>query len=244
MTRFCLVATLVACAFSPLTSAIEGASPTPDEFVERTKVKLEKLQHLIRAHQDMENAFIDQQKHLKETYGDVEFTNVYQGINLATMDGIRTARERLKRLNARNEGFAVAQKQSRTTWEDRARNADVDEPLRSELNASFSTVEPNIAAKYAAWFDARRDTSAAIARLFVDTAQRHLGKLEWHDGQLIATDKRASIDLLAAQKALADTEHRYNVTGRAALGTRDPTPQFIGAALQELEKTMAWRDGK
>jgi hypothetical protein len=91
---------------------------------------------------------------------------------------------------------------------ERVSTADVDEPLRSELKAYFSTVEPNIAAKYAGWFDAMRDTSAAIARL-LDTAQRHWGKLEWNDGQLIATDKRASIDLLAAQKALADAEHRY-----------------------------------
>jgi hypothetical protein len=240
MTRFYLLVIFVA-AYAFPSLALATQAPTSDEFVERTKVKLEKLLNLIRAHQDMENTFIDQQKHLMETYGDLDSTNVYQDIDLTTMDGIRKARERLKNLNARTEKFAVAQKQSRTTWEHRAKTADVDEPLRGELKTYFSTVEPTIAAKYAAWFEAMRDTSAAIARL-LDTAQRYLGKLEWHDGQLIATDKRASIDLLAAQKTLADADHRETVTGRAALHSHDPSQQLMQAAMDEIGYTIHHRN--
>ena len=222
--------------------ALEVPTPTPAVLAQRTAIQHDKLRHLIQAHLDTQTTFQNQHKHLKDAYGDVEFTNVYQHIDLATMGGIHTVRERLTRLDAKTKGFAAAQKESLTRWKYQVSTTDLDEPLGSELKATFFAVEPTIVARYSAWFDAMRDNAAAIT-LLLDIAERHLGKLQWHDGQLSAIDKRTSIELLAAQKSLADAERRYNETGRAALDSRDPTPQFIGAALQELEKTMHHRDG-
>lgn len=141
MTHFYAVATLIAtCAFTPAAAAIEGPSSTHDEFVAQTLAKIDRLEHLIRAHQDTEQTFLNEQKHLQEIYGDLDSTNVYQDIDLTSMDGIRKSRERLKNLNTKIEQFAAAQKQSRTAWQERVSTADVDEPLRSELKDYFSTV--------------------------------------------------------------------------------------------------------
>lgn len=242
MTHFYAVATLIfTCAFTPAAAAIEGPSSTHDEFAAQTLDKIDRLEHLIRAHQDTEQTFLNEQKHLQEIYGDLDSTNVYQDIDLTSMGGIRKSRERLKNLNTRIEQFAAAQKQSRTSWKERASTADVDEPLRSELKDYFSTGEPIIAAKYAAWFEAMHTTSAAIAQL-LDTAQRHLAGLEWHDDQLIATAKRASIDLHAAKKTLADAYHRETVTGRAALDSHDPSQQLLQDAMDEIGNTIHHRD--
>jgi hypothetical protein len=209
-----LIVLVLACAISTPALAIEAPLTTHDEFVQRTQLKLERLEPLIRAHQEIVKIFLNQESHLKETYGNVEFTNVYQGINLTTMEGIHNVRRRLKNLNARSEAFAAAQKQFRTSWEDRARNADVDEPLLSELNVYFSTGELNLVANYQAWYDAMRENSAAIARL-LDTAQ----------------------------KTLADAEHAYDITGRAALDHHDPTQNMIKAALDEIGYAVHHRDG-
>jgi hypothetical protein len=243
MTRSHLVAALiVACAFSPLALAIQAPLPTQPGLAQRTEIQYEKLRHLLEATLAIETRFQNAIVHLQDTYGDVEVGNLYQGIDLTTVDGIHTVRQRLNALRAKYDAFTNAKEQYWAEEDEQVRTSDLAEPLASQFRDSLSTNQTETIPNYRAWFIAMRAYAAAVANL-LDFADSHLGNLKWEKKRLIAPDTRVATDLLPALKVVAETQRRCNETGRAALDSVDRTTQFIHTAMQELEKTIRRRDG-
>lgn len=219
-----------------------GTAPHFGVVPESIKIQHEKLRQLLESIQVVETTLQTSQQHLEDTYGNVEVNNVYQALDLSTIDGIHTARQRLVALSAKNDGFAAGLEKERAELEKLVSTNDLAEPEASGLRASLSADEADRFPKYRAWIAAMRAEVVAIGRL-VDTAERHLGKLRWQNNRLVASDARAGSDLLTAQQALTDADHQNDQTGRAALDTGNYTAKYILSALRHLEQDMPRHDG-
>ena len=236
-------ATLLLLFTFPLASiALQAPPPTPAEVAERTRIQHAKLRHLLEALQVIETSFQQRLQRLEDTYGVGDVTKLYQGNDLGTMDGIRTARQRVKAFSAGSDGFAAAYEHYWTDLEALVQTNDLAEPLASELRASFSADQTETIPNNRGWIGAMRADATAVAHL-LDIAERHLGHFQWQDDRLVAADKRAAIDLLPAQKAVAEAEREHNETGRAALHSRNHTVKFVQSALLELNQSMPRSDG-
>jgi hypothetical protein len=243
MTRFYLVTALViACAFSPLTSAIQAPLPTQPGLAQRAEIQYKQLRQLLEATLAIETRFQNAIVHLQDTYGDVEVGNLYQGIDLTTVEGIHTVRQRLNDFRAKYDAFKVAKERYWAEEEKQVSTSDLAEPLASQFRDSLVTDQTETIRNYRAWFNATRQYAAAVANL-LDFSDSHLGNLEWDKKRLIAPDTRVAVDLLLTQRVVAETQRRCNETGRAALDSVDHPNQFIRAAMRELEKAIRRRDG-
>jgi len=238
--RVILIALL--CAM-PLSSCdLPAPGPTDAELAEHKGIEHEKLRHLLGGFQVIETTIQKQVQDLVDRHGRVEATDIYQGIDLSTPDGVRRARQRLQDYSATFDGFDAAQTQHFAAVEDLVRTNDLLEPLASEFEATLSMDEAGYNVNYRAWFAAARAHERAIARL-LDLAERRAGRLRWQHDRLVASDAQTATELRAAQESLAATEQRLNKAGRAALDTPQQTLLFIRSALVEIEKGMSRRDG-
>jgi hypothetical protein len=207
----------------------------PGESAARIQIQHDQLVALLRTRLVTETTLSKEISRLEAEYGDVEAQTLYQGIDLSQRQGIDTVRLRIKAFDAKTDEFAAAQKQYWATWEWEVRNAELDEPFRTEFQNRFLAAQPKIVANYSAWHKGLRGTSSATAVL-VDLAEQHLGRLTWRDGKLHATDAQIASELDIAQKNLADVERRTDLAGRAASASRDPSSLFIKNELHRLEQ--------
>ncbi len=152
----------------------EGDSLHLGDVPESTKIQHNKLLQLLKSTHGVEVEFINSQQHLTDKYGAIEVTNVYQSLDLSTIDGIHTARRRLLELSAKNDGFAAGLEKEWAELRTLVASNDLAEPEASGLRASLSADEAETIPNYRAWIAATRADVTAIGRL-VDTAERHLG---------------------------------------------------------------------
>jgi hypothetical protein len=195
----------------------------------------ERLRSLLGKLQAIEHTLQTQVQHLEDAYGGVDVTNMYQGIDLSTIEGIHRARQRVADCNTKYKEFAAAQERRWTDLGAMVKSNDLDEPLASGLRASFAADEAENFPNYRAWFAAARDETAAVAHL-LDIAESHLGQLKWHEGRLTAQDERVATDLNEARSGIAAADRRFDAAGRTAMASPFQTRRFIGSALIELEQ--------
>ena len=148
-----------------------STSPKPLDIAEDQH---ERLRHLLAESRTIEITLRNRIQHLEDTYGSVEITNLYQAIDLSTIDGIHAARKRVDDCSAKYEEFALAQEQHWANLAAMVKSNDLDEPQASGLRASFAADQAEEFANYRAWFTAARADIAAVAHL-LDIAERHLG---------------------------------------------------------------------
>lgn len=215
----------------------DSTSSHPREVPESAKLQHEKLRLLLESLYAIETSLQASEKRLGEQYANLEVTNVYQTRDLGTIDGIRTARQRLRALSAKYDGFATALEKKWAELESLVSRTDLAEPEASSLRASLSADEAETFPNYRAWFAATRADVVAIGRL-VDTAERHVGKLKVQNNQLVSSDSRAASDLLAAQQALAAADHQYDQAARAALKSGNYTSKYGAATLCQFEQGL------
>jgi hypothetical protein len=237
MTRFHLVAAfIVACAFSPLASAIQAPPPIQADLTELAG-RHEKLLHILTEFRDIEITFQQRMRHLIDTHGDIEVTNLYQGIDLSTIDGIHSVRLRVKAFQAANDEFSEAREEQWAAYALAVRNSDLAEPEASQLRDNLAADLTQTLPANRAWMSASRAEATAVTHL-LDVAERHLGHTRWQDNHLVGTDKRASSDLQAAQQAVADADQRDAATGSSVRNSQNHVQEFVLSSLSELQKTI------
>lgn len=219
-----------------------GASLNRGDVPESMQVQHEKLRVLLESVQAIETTFESSEKKLDDTYGNVDVTNLDEGLDLSTVNGIQTARQRLLALNAKTHGFIAAKETEWAAYRKLVEDSDLAEPAASGLKASLAADENEAIPNYRAWFNAIRGEIAAYTD-FANMAARQHGTLKMLNDQLVTSDDRTASELLAARKALADARHRYDVTGRAALDSDHHIASFVMSALRQLEEQTPHRGG-
>jgi hypothetical protein len=207
------------------------------EVPESAKLQHERLRQLLGSLYAIENSLLTSEKRLEEQYGKLEVTNVYQTLDLGTIEGIRTARQRLIALSAKDDGFAAAMEKKWVELESVVNRTDLAEPEASSLRASLSADEAETFPNYRAWFAAMRADVAAISHL-VDVAEHHRGRVRMQNNHLVSSDRHAASDLLAAQQALEAADHHYDQAGRAALDSGNYTSKYGAATLCHFEHDL------
>jgi hypothetical protein len=218
-----------------------GARTSEASQARPTQSQHERLRHLLAAIIVIETNLSNRVQHLEDTYGNVEVTNLYQAIDLSTIDGIHVARQRVADCNAKYDGFVSAQDKRWADLGALVKSNDLDEPQASGLRNSFAGDEAGSFAYYRTWFAAVRADTAAVEHL-LDIAERNVGHFKWQEKRLVATDQRTATALSAAQSAIAAADRRFDETGSAALGSPNQTVRFIRAALVQVEQGKLPRD--
>ena len=238
MTRYRLLATLVfALSLSIPALAIQAPPPTPADLDDRTQLQHQKLVDLLEAFREIEIALQKRVEALQNTYGAIETTNLYQGIDLSTIDGIQRARQRVKSFESKYVEFSAAVEQRWAAIETAVRNSNLAEPEASELRKNLAADLTRTLPATRAWISALHAEAAAVIH-FLGVAERHLGHTRWQDQQLLGTDSRTSHELRAAQREVAAAEQRDLNTGPALRSNPNHVVTYVLSALRELHKTM------
>lgn len=170
----------------------------------------------------------------------IDSNNLYQRLDLSTIDGIDTARKRTAAFATQMEDFANILEKDWAKVKAIIDNSDLNEPLQSQLKAKLALDETDRYPKYRAWTAAAHDDVEAVDR-YLDVNEHYLGQFKWSDNTLSFTNPKVPGDVAKAQAALNLTEDNYKQAASAALNNRGNTVQFVLATLHEMEKNMTPR---
>jgi hypothetical protein len=228
---------LLAGAFA-WTTMLPPPTPLPDASI---GIEHQKLQRLLTELLASEKELGNQLTELDASSTKITSDNIYQGIDISKIDGIRTARERAAFFGTQMDQFGAALEASWVRIGKIVHTSDLDEPLDLQLREQLSLDEVDVYPKYRAWISAAHQKVEAIHH-YLNVSEQYLGQFTWRDNKLVFANPRAAADIGNARAALSAAEEEYDRAARAVTGHHAKTTGFVGSAMKDLEKYMTPRD--
>jgi hypothetical protein len=221
------------------TTLLPPPIPVPDEKI---GIEHAKLRGLLVDLLGSERELSRQLHELDASAQKIDADNIYQGIDISKIDGIRTARERLAIFGMQMDKFGAALEESWARIGKIVHASNLDEPLASQLIEQLSLDEIDVYPKYRVWIRAADKKVDALTQ-YLDMTERYLGQFTWRDNTLSFANPRAAADIGKARVALRAAEEEYDRASRAASGIHGKTIGLVGSAMKDLEINMTPRDG-
>ena len=197
----------------------------------------EKFRQLLIALDVSERAYAAQIDALVTASHGIDYHTIYQGIDLNTIEGVQTARQRASAFGAQTEKFVAIHEQ---LWRQIKRIVDhnnLDEPYASQLKKTLNLDETDVYPKYRALIPAAREEVEADTH-FLDVNEHYLGQFKRTGTSLTFSNPRVPQDLGKAQLAVTFAEEHYERVARAAFKNHGNTLKFVQSALRDLEKEI------
>jgi TonB family protein len=204
---------------------------------QKVTTEFTKFRKLLVALDVPERAYAAQFAELTKTSHGVDYRTIYQGIDLDTIEGIQTARQRVTVFATQTEKCVAINEQLWRQIKKIVDQSDLDQPFEGLLKDKLSLDESDVYPKYRALIPAAREYAEAVTH-YLDFNEHYLGQFKRTGGTLTFSNPRVPQDLTKAQLALAAAQVHYESAARAAFQNRGNTLKFVEAAVRDLQKEM------
>ena len=204
---------------------------------QKVTTELTKFRHLLVELDVPERAYAAQIAELTKASHGIDFHTIYQGLDLNTIEGIQTARQRVTVFDTQTEKFVAINEQ---LWHQIKRIVDhsnLDQPFEDLLKEKLSLDESDVYPKYRALIPAAREYAEAVTH-YLDFNEHYLGQFKRVGNTLTFSNPRVPQDLTKAQLALAGAQVHYERAVRVAFQNRGNTLTFVETAVRDLQKEM------